>query len=53
MAFLGHSLPEAILGTLAGLRSITVRSSRLAECLAQGVGSLQRQFCRRNLELSE
>lgn len=36
IAFLGHGLPEAISGSLAGLRSLTVRSSRFAECLAEG-----------------
>jgi DNA-binding winged helix-turn-helix (wHTH) protein/tetratricopeptide (TPR) repeat protein len=36
IAFLAHSLPEAISGSLAGLRSLTVRSSLLAERLAEG-----------------
>ena len=36
IAFLGHSLPEAIAGSLAGLGSLIVRSSRLAERLAEG-----------------
>ncbi len=36
IAFLGHSLPEAISGSLAGLRSLTVRSSMLAARLAEG-----------------
>jgi TolB-like protein len=36
IAFLGYSLPEAIAGSLAGLRSVIVRSSRLAERLAEG-----------------
>jgi TolB-like protein len=36
IAFLGHSLPEAISGSLAGLRSLTVRSSGLAERMAEG-----------------
>ena len=35
IAFLGHSLPEAISGSLAGLRSLTVRSSLLAACFAE------------------
>ncbi len=35
-AFLGRSLPEAISASLAGLRSITVRSSLLAARLAEG-----------------
>jgi DNA-binding winged helix-turn-helix (wHTH) protein/tetratricopeptide (TPR) repeat protein len=34
MAFLAHSLPEAVAGSLAGLRSLTVRSSLLAAKLA-------------------
>jgi DNA-binding winged helix-turn-helix (wHTH) protein/tetratricopeptide (TPR) repeat protein len=36
IAFLGHSLPEAISASLAGLRSFTVRSSLLAAHLAEG-----------------
>jgi eukaryotic-like serine/threonine-protein kinase len=36
IAFLGHSLPEAISASLAGLRSFTVRSSLLAARLAEG-----------------
>jgi len=36
MAFLGHSLPEAISASLASLRSLTVRSSLLAARLAEG-----------------
>ncbi len=36
IAFLGHSLPEAISASLAGLRSLTVRSSLLATRLAEG-----------------
>jgi len=36
IAFLGQSLPEAISAALAGLRSLTVRSSLLAARLAQG-----------------
>jgi len=36
MAFLGHSLPEAIAASLAGLGSLTVRSSLLATRLAEG-----------------
>ncbi|MFY9728215.1 MAG: winged helix-turn-helix domain-containing protein [Bryobacteraceae bacterium] len=36
IAFLGHSLPEAISASLAGLRSLTVRSSLLAARLAEG-----------------
>ena len=36
IAFLGHSLPEAISVSLAGLRSLTVRSSLLAARLAEG-----------------
>ena len=36
IAFLGHSLPEAISASLAGLRSLTVRSSMLAARLADG-----------------
>ena len=36
IAFLGHSLPEAISASLAGLRSLTVRSSFLAARLAEG-----------------
>jgi len=35
IAFLGHSLPEAIAASLASLRSITVRSSLLAARLAE------------------
>jgi len=35
IAFLGHSLPEAISVSLAGLRSLTVRSSLLAVLLAE------------------
>ncbi|MGB9457366.1 MAG: winged helix-turn-helix domain-containing protein [Bryobacteraceae bacterium] len=36
IAFLGRSLPEAISASLAGLRSLTVRSSLLAARLAEG-----------------
>ena len=36
IAFLGHSLPEAISASLAGLRSLTVRSSLLAAHVAEG-----------------
>ncbi|MBZ5622249.1 MAG: winged helix-turn-helix domain-containing protein [Acidobacteriia bacterium] len=36
MAFLGHSLPEVIAASLAGLRALTVRSSLLAARLAEG-----------------
>jgi len=36
IAFLGHTLPEAISASLASLRSLTVRSSMLAACLAEG-----------------
>ena len=36
IAYLGHSLPEAISASLAGLRSLTVRSSLLAASLAEG-----------------
>lgn len=36
IAFLGQSLPEAISVSLAGLRSLTVRSSLLAARLAEG-----------------
>jgi DNA-binding winged helix-turn-helix (wHTH) protein/tetratricopeptide (TPR) repeat protein len=36
IGFLGHSLPEAISVSLAGLRSLTVRSSLLAARLAEG-----------------
>jgi DNA-binding winged helix-turn-helix (wHTH) protein len=36
IAFLGRSLPEAVSASLAGLRSLTVRSSLLAARLAQG-----------------
>ena len=36
IAFLGHSLPEAISAALAGLRALTVRSSLLAARLAEG-----------------
>jgi TolB-like protein len=36
IAFLGHSLPEAISASLASLRSLTVRSSLLAARLAEG-----------------
>ena len=36
IAFLGHSLPEAISASLASLRSLTVRSSLLAAHLAEG-----------------
>jgi eukaryotic-like serine/threonine-protein kinase len=36
IAFFGHSLPEAISASLAGLRSFTVRSSLLAARLAEG-----------------
>lgn len=36
IAFLARSLPEAISASLAGLRSLTVRSSLLAARLAQG-----------------
>jgi TolB-like protein len=36
LAFLAHSLPEAVSATLAGLRSLTVRSSLLAARLAEG-----------------
>jgi len=36
IAFLGHSLPEAISASLAGLRSLTVRSSMLAARFAEG-----------------
>ena len=36
IAFFGHSLPEAISASLAGLRSLTVRSSLLAASLAEG-----------------
>ena len=36
IAFLGHSLPEAISASLAGLRPLTVRSSLLAARLAEG-----------------
>ncbi len=36
IAFLGHSLPEAVSASLAGLRSLTVRSSLLAARLAEG-----------------
>jgi DNA-binding winged helix-turn-helix (wHTH) protein/tetratricopeptide (TPR) repeat protein len=36
IAFLGHSLPEAISASLAELRSFTVRSSLLAAHLAEG-----------------
>jgi DNA-binding winged helix-turn-helix (wHTH) protein/tetratricopeptide (TPR) repeat protein len=36
LGFLGHSLPEAISGSLAGLRSLTVRSSGLAARMAEG-----------------
>jgi DNA-binding winged helix-turn-helix (wHTH) protein/tetratricopeptide (TPR) repeat protein len=35
IAFLGHSLPEAISCSLAGLRALIVRSSRLADRLAE------------------
>jgi DNA-binding winged helix-turn-helix (wHTH) protein len=35
MTYLGHSLPEAISGSLAGLRSLIVRSSLLAARLAE------------------
>jgi len=35
IAFLGHSLPEAISASLAGLRSLTVRSSLLAAHLSE------------------
>jgi DNA-binding winged helix-turn-helix (wHTH) protein/tetratricopeptide (TPR) repeat protein len=35
MAFLAHSLPEAISGSLAGLRSLTVRSALLGARLAE------------------
>jgi len=35
IAFLGHSIPEAISAALAGLRSLTVRSSLLAARLAE------------------
>ncbi|MGJ5820993.1 winged helix-turn-helix domain-containing protein [Paludibaculum fermentans] len=34
--FLGHSLPEAISASLAGLRSLTVRSSLVAARLSEG-----------------
>lgn len=36
IAFLGHSLPEAVSASLAGLRPLTVRSSLLAARLAEG-----------------
>jgi len=36
IAFLAHSLPEAVSASLAGLRSLTVRSSLLAARLAEG-----------------
>ncbi len=36
IAFLGHSLPEAISASLASLRSLTVRSTLLAAHLAEG-----------------
>jgi DNA-binding winged helix-turn-helix (wHTH) protein/tetratricopeptide (TPR) repeat protein len=36
IAYLGHSLPEAISAALAGLRLLTVRSSLLAARLAEG-----------------
>lgn len=36
IAFLSHSLPESISGSLSGLRSLTVRSALLAERLAEG-----------------
>src|SRR5581483_8487229 len=35
IAFLAHSLPEAISCSLAGVRALIVRSSRLAERLAE------------------
>jgi DNA-binding winged helix-turn-helix (wHTH) protein/tetratricopeptide (TPR) repeat protein len=36
IAYFGHSLPEAISASLAGLRSLTVRSSLMAASLAEG-----------------
>jgi eukaryotic-like serine/threonine-protein kinase len=36
IAFLAHSLPESISGSLSGLRSLTVRSALLAERLSEG-----------------
>ena len=36
IAYFGHSLPEAISASLAGLHSLTVRSSLLAASLAEG-----------------
>ncbi len=41
VAFLGHSLPEAISGSLAAVRSLTVRSSLLAAQLAEDARDLR------------